>query len=334
MEVFLKILGSQESGYSGDKPNQRGKYVLIPNEAWNLFPHLTTTNLNDFNSLNFFVSETDHTVVNYVYHNAKFHPSLGLTRDHNERRIYRNSDLDDFLNLDRLVIFVLIKLSKKDSFFVTSILPSSKNYTYFSNLISKHGTSNSKFCIFQNIPKEFESFSEFNKFSVNNNYQPINYVRKQPAITQALKLISNTRRQQPGSPNDPALPLASLINSQDDFKKIVRQAYGGKCAVRKSSLIKNSYEGLQAAHIQPHSHHGPLLPTNGILLSSDIHNAFEKGFFSLDKNNKIIISKNLDSTSELYKFKDTKIETLSSFNIFSPHIDYVNYHRNNIYRSE
>ena len=74
MEVFLKILGSQESGYSGNKPNQRGTYVLIPNEAWKLFPHLTTSNLHDFKRLNIYVTETDHPDVNYVYHNAKFHP--------------------------------------------------------------------------------------------------------------------------------------------------------------------------------------------------------------------------------------------------------------------
>ena len=333
MEVFLKILGSQESGYSGNKPNQRGKYVLIPNEVWNLLPHLTTTNLNDFKSLNIFFSETHHTVVNYVYNNAKFHASLGLKRAHNERRVYRNSVLDNFLNLDRNVIIILIKLAQKDSFFAISILPNSKNYTYFENLVLKNSKPNNKFCMFNNIPKEFNDFSEFDKFSINNAYQPINYSSKQPAINQALQLISTTRRQQPGSPNDPTLPLASLINSQDDFKKIVRQAYGGVCAIRKNSLVKSSFEGLQAAHIQPHSHRGPLLPTNGILLSSDIHNAFEKGFFSLDKDNKIMIHKDLDSSSALYSFKGYKIEPLPTYTLFSPHTDYVNYHRNNIYKS-
>ena len=90
---------------------------------------------------------------------------------------------------------------------------------------------------------------------------------------------------------------------------------------------------MQAAHIQPHSHRGPLLPTNGILLSSDIHNAFEKGFFSLDEDNKIMIHKDLDSSSALYSFKDCKIEPLPTYTLFSPHTDYVNYHRNNIYKS-
>ena len=34
---FAKILESNESGYSGDKPNQRGKFILVPNLTGTFF---------------------------------------------------------------------------------------------------------------------------------------------------------------------------------------------------------------------------------------------------------------------------------------------------------
>ena len=47
MKVFIKKLGSNESGYSGDVADQRGKFILIPKAAIQVFPHLSSTILND-----------------------------------------------------------------------------------------------------------------------------------------------------------------------------------------------------------------------------------------------------------------------------------------------
>ena len=37
---FAKILRPQESGYSGDKNKQRGKYIYLPKTCWEFFPLL------------------------------------------------------------------------------------------------------------------------------------------------------------------------------------------------------------------------------------------------------------------------------------------------------
>jgi hypothetical protein len=64
----------QETRKSGNKPNQRGKYVLIPNEVWSLFPHLTTTNLNDFN-----INLQENQKIWIVYHTAAQMASICMT---------------------------------------------------------------------------------------------------------------------------------------------------------------------------------------------------------------------------------------------------------------
>ena len=71
MDIFIKKLGSQESGYSGDKPNQRGKYILIPISAYSIFPHLSQRVLNDSKVIRLRVLSHEEIGLNIFYSNAK-----------------------------------------------------------------------------------------------------------------------------------------------------------------------------------------------------------------------------------------------------------------------
>ena len=93
-QIVIKILGSQESGYSGNTPNQRGKYILIPTEAWVAFPDLSEAVRNSFSGLRIYTSKDSVLGVLYVWHNTKLLPDPALLRQHNERRIYRTAALD------------------------------------------------------------------------------------------------------------------------------------------------------------------------------------------------------------------------------------------------
>ena len=120
--VFLKLLGSNESGYSGDKPNKRGKFILIPKKALSLFPLLSERRLNDQSPVICYTLSGARIAVNFVYHNAKFFPHLGLERDHNEFRLYRNVSLDDELRLDRYVVMGFIQTETMGEYKVFSIM--------------------------------------------------------------------------------------------------------------------------------------------------------------------------------------------------------------------
>ena len=106
-----------------------------------------------------------------------------------------------------------------------------------------------------------------------------------------------------------------------------------KCAVRKQSLIDKSTLGLEAAHIQTYSHDGPLLPTNGILLSSDLHKAFDKGAFTFNDDLRVDIHEKVPETSELWKYSDVKLEVKKEFEVFLPYESYLHFHRENIFKT-
>ena len=113
MNVFAKILQSQESGYSGDKPNQRGKYIIIPKEIWNYFPDLSVGIRNSFCTLRLNLPNKSSVSAVYVWNNTKYFPEVGLSRLHDERRMYRTRSIEDTLELDREVIIFFAKTDDK-----------------------------------------------------------------------------------------------------------------------------------------------------------------------------------------------------------------------------
>ena len=50
---------------------------------------------------------------------------------------------------------------------------------------------------------------------------------------------------------------------------------------------------LEAAHIKPQAHQGTFLPCNGIAMCRDMHFAFDKGFFCISDDYRVIVSEKL-----------------------------------------
>jgi len=323
-EIFIKELGSQESGYSGDKPNQRGKYILIPKNFYYVFPHLSTTTLNAQSVIRCKVQDGREVAVNIVYHNAKYFPEAALKRKHDEVRLYRSSKLDEALGLDRGVIVIATKL-EDESFGFISVQKDDSNYKYWQSVANTAQQSKNLYDSIKDR-SEIKQLVKINTTSFSGEIQ-----NSMEAVDLYTKKLKETRRQQVDHihDDDPARPIQSLFNSQDDFKNFLRTMYGGRCALRDTPLALDYYVGLEAAHIHPHSHKGPLLPTNGILLSKDLHAAFEHGFFTLSDDNKVMVSKKIESDSSLWKFNNKKIHPISTYEVFAPFRSYTQWHRDN-----
>lgn len=323
-KVFVKKLKSQESGYSGDKPNQRGKYILIGQNFLEVFPHLTTQSLNDQAIMRCKMLDGSEIAVNIIYHNARFFPETHA-RAHNEVRLYRNKLLDDSLKLDRNVVVVIAKMDD-GTFGIVSIQPSDDDYSAWSEIAES----------IQNIgPIDYSKIKNKSKakdLAYLDKLELSPVVNTKEIIDKYTKVYQKSREQQPGHENDPANPLSSLIKGQKDFSDYVREMYGGKCALRGEPLIKDQFIGMDAAHIQPHTHQGPLLPTNGFLLSKDLHDAFERGFFTLDASNKVIVSNQVNESSSLWKYHNNIVSPIGDYEIFKPYESYTSYHRGNIYK--
>lgn len=76
---------------------------------------------------------------------------------------------------------------------------------------------------------------------------------------------------------------------QGIFRSEVMAAYGRACAVTS----EHSLPVLEAAHIRPYADEGVHEVSNGILLRSDIHRLFDKGYVAVDPKHHFIVSNRL-----------------------------------------
>tara|TARA_B110000259_G_scaffold183720_1_gene229440 strand:- start:111 stop:1097 length:987 start_codon:yes stop_codon:yes gene_type:complete len=323
MKIFIKKLGSNESGYSGDVPNKRGKFILIRKGSYPMFPALSSSMLNDQAIMRFRLLSGEEIGANIVYHNAKFFPN-SHQRNHDEVRLYRNNDLDRSLNLDRNVIMVIAQINNH-LYGITSMQPNEEGYSKFERLIEADNAPdifNSRDLVGFRKIKDIELLKE----------NPFNDISNESEIVQAaIKRYIEARVQQPAAEGDPGAIFSSLINSQQKFMEFVRTAYDNKCALRGTSLVKNDPVGCEAAHVQFHTHGGPLLPTNGFLLSGDLHKCFDGGYMSLTDDGIVIVSDHVPIDSELHSYAGKIITPTTDWESFKPYKKYCTYHREHIY---
>lgn len=118
---------------------------------------------------------------------------------------------------------------------------------------------------------------------------------------------------------------------QSKFRKRVLKNYGGKCCITGIS----TKELLIASHIIPWADRidSRLDPSNGLSLFVLFDNLFDKGFISVSDDFKIIGSKELNTNSDLVAFVNPYIDTKISLpNMNSPKLEYLEYHRQKIFR--
>lgn len=72
-----------------------------------------------------------------------------------------------------------------------------------------------------------------------------------------------------------------LRRGQAAFRDALLDAYEGSCAVTRST----ARPVLEAAHIIPFSEGGPMHPSNGLLLRTDIHTLFDLRLVAIDTGN-------------------------------------------------
>ena len=66
---------------------------------------------------------------------------------------------------------------------------------------------------------------------------------------------------------------------QGAFRVLVTDAYQRRCAISGERTLPV----LQASHIRPYSDEGPHHVANGILLRSDLHTLFDRGYITVDE---------------------------------------------------
>jgi putative restriction endonuclease len=81
---------------------------------------------------------------------------------------------------------------------------------------------------------------------------------------------------------------------QGAFRVLVTDAYHRACAITE----EHSLPALEAAHIKPFNENGPHSVNNGILLRSDFHRLFDRGYITVTPEYKIEVSPRLKEEFE------------------------------------
>lgn len=94
--------------------------------------------------------------------------------------------------------------------------------------------------------------------------------------------------QRPGPAyGDPRLVPQRL--GQQAFKAVVLDSYRGRCAITGARIRPV----LQAAHIRPLPEGGEHRIDNGLLLRSDVHTLFDRGYLGVDPRHRLVVSPRL-----------------------------------------
>jgi putative restriction endonuclease len=126
----------------------------------------------------------------------------------------------------------------------------------------------------------------------------------------------------------PALVLPRL--GQGIFRVRVLDAYGRACAVSH----EHSLPVLEAAHLKPYADGGEHRVTNGIALRSDIHRLLDRGYVTVDEQNRFVVSGRLredfDNGSSYEDFKGRNL-VLPNDPAARPDPDALAWHRETVF---
>lgn len=119
---------------------------------------------------------------------------------------------------------------------------------------------------------------------------------------------------------------------QSTFKVIVTDAYNRTCAITNERALPV----LEAAHIKPYLNDGPHEVKNGVLLRSDMHKLFDRGYLTITPKLHIEVSRRIkeefDNGEYYFTFHGQMVHHPKKFDD-RPSDEFLTWHNENIFRS-
>ena len=126
--------------------------------------------------------------------------------------------------------------------------------------------------------------------------------------------------------------LTRVRLGQGAFRILITDKYEKKCAVTGEKTLPV----LEAAHIKPFADSGPYYINNGILLRSDVHKLFDKGYMTITSDYKIEISHRIkeefENGKEYYKHHGKNLIYIPEKQIDQPSPKFLKWHNENIFK--
>lgn len=131
-------------------------------------------------------------------------------------------------------------------------------------------------------------------------------------------------------PTHGAQRLVTPRLGQGGFKAVVQEAYVRRCAITHHKILPT----LQAAHIVPVAKGGQHRVDNGLLLRSDVHTLFDRGYIGVDDEYRLRVSPRLRSEfgngDEFYSREGQTIN-LPTVRNNRPSAEYLTWHLEKIF---
>ena len=118
---------------------------------------------------------------------------------------------------------------------------------------------------------------------------------------------------------------------QGGFREFVQEAYARQCAVTHHQILPT----LQAAHILPVSEGGPHRVDNGLLLRSDVHTMFDRGYIAVDEEFRLRVSSRLRTefgNGEEFYSKEGNVIALPLTTGNRPSAEFLSWHLQKVFR--
>ena len=131
-----------------------------------------------------------------------------------------------------------------------------------------------------------------------------------------------------GRPN-----LRPVRVGQGAFKALVQEAYGRRCAVTGAKIVPT----LQAAHIRPVTSSGENRVDNGLLLRSDVHTLFDRGYLGVHPSTRVLMVSprlrgDFGNGEEFYaKARVREVVTVPSRRADQPNVEFLEWHADTVY---
>lgn len=126
--------------------------------------------------------------------------------------------------------------------------------------------------------------------------------------------------------------LTRVRLGQGAFRVMITDSYERKCAISGERTLPV----LDAAHIKPYDKSGPHFISNGILLRTDIHKLFDKGYLTITNDYNIEVSRKIkeefENGRDYYKYNGSTLITLPPRQIDKPSQNFIDWHNQNVYK--
>ena len=327
---YVHKVGYQEMGsiaFEGDRPH-RGRYFLIAKNCLSFFPQMSSIVLNDKCILTVVPmlkdKEQQKVLCTMDYHNQKF-ADITYTKSHprDEVRFYMNTiiDPDLFYKPDDYAVFEKIEKEEETIYSLTRLRKGDTGYDIITEYLeqSARGTH----VLIDDELDFIEQPTIGTDATVTISDDASKLVEKETHdIIDHIEEDDDTFEEKYGS---------SLFNSVL-FRDFVMNAYNRQCAITHRAISYGSLLNLEAAHIKPQAHNGKFLPCNGIAMSRDMHFAFDKGFFTIGDDYKVIVSDKLRGNWFYEEYNGTEIY-VPEVEFYRPEKRFLHYHQQNIFNT-